>query len=114
EDIYTRELLPSSSSMENILHCLPWYSTYGLMEPFQGQYYFNGVKVLGSPKSMRAAATKADEFIEQYKMTQKQVLQDFYPEILAEFIDNGQIASYEVQRYIDKYSVTNDTANDKF
>src|SRR5699024_6508271 len=50
EDIYTREQFPASSSKENISHCLPWYSTYGLMEPFQGQYYFNGVKVLGSPK----------------------------------------------------------------
>src|SRR5690625_1863058 len=114
EDIYTREQFPSSSSKENILHCLPWYSTYGLMEPFQGQYYFNGVKVLGSPKSMRAAATKADEFIEQYKMTRKQVLQDFYPEILAEFIDNGTIESYEVQRYIAKYSVTDETAIAEF
>src|SRR5690625_6782518 len=71
EDIYTKEQFPSSPSKENVPYCLPWSSTFGLIEPFQGQYYFNGVSILGSPEAMQAAAKKTDELIEQYKMTDR-------------------------------------------
>src|SRR5699024_12448331 len=33
EESYTREQFPSSSSKENISHCLPWNRTYRVMNP---------------------------------------------------------------------------------
>src|SRR5699024_2955291 len=112
-DIYTKEQFPSSPSKENVPYCLPWSSTYGLIEPFQGQYYFNGVSILGSPKAMQAAAKKTEKLIKQYKMTREQVLQDFYPEILAEFVGNNMLEQDEesdFHQYMAVYDVQDDAA----
>jgi len=113
EDIYTKEQFPSSPSKENVPYCLPWSSTFGLIEPFQGQYYFNGVSILGSPEAMQAAAKKTDELIEQYKMTREQVLQDFYLEILAEFVGNDTLEEDEendLRQYMAVFEVQDDAA----
>lgn len=86
EDIHTNEKFPFSKNEENIPDFVPWYGTFSLIESFDELYYFNGVRVLGSPDKLQKAIAKTEELTAQHNLTHKQVLIDYYPEVLAAFI----------------------------
>ncbi|MGM7721468.1 YecA family protein [Metabacillus sp. Hm71] len=96
---------------------IPWYGTFALLEPYDDFYYFNGVRIFEDPYSLNRAMKKAEELIDSTKQSCKQVMFDYFPEILAALITDQDAALHEkreIHDYLLDYKVEDNEAVTSF
>jgi hypothetical protein len=99
-DFFTKEKLPVSNYQENIPFFTPWYSTLGLLEPFDNLYYFNGVRRMTSPKGFHHATMLAQSLMRETGLTHEEVLVEYYPELLYALQDDMEKEDVEEKEFI--------------
>lgn len=120
EDSFTKETFAVVDSRENIPEFTPWYSTFGLLEAFGENYYFNGVRIFKGPEELQQAMNLVNELIEREKQPLEQILFDFYPEILSAFvvehygITKEDMQEKEIQEFTVEYQIVNQTYLENF
>lgn len=87
KDHFTKQTYHVSKSKENIPRLFPWFSTFGLLEPVENHYYFNGVRSLSSPNGFQHAIDLVEKCLGETDLHLDQLLMDYYPEILAALVD---------------------------
>ncbi|MEC2076054.1 YecA family protein [Metabacillus fastidiosus] len=95
EDIFTKEQFPVPNNESNVPSFIPWFSTFAVPEPFQGKHYFNGVRQFNGPAAVDFTSKKINELMEEKGQDHKQILVDYFPEILAQFISNEDLFKKE-------------------
>ncbi|WP_179295432.1 SEC-C domain-containing protein [Bacillus sp. FJAT-45350] len=119
EDIITKETFNVPNNKEALPIFAPWYGTIGVLEPFDNQYYFNGVRVFEGPSNINNALLKVEDLIEETKKSATEVLIDYYPEILLESLKNERdtgeaIEQKTISEYKLDYNVHNHTVLQDF
>lgn len=110
EDVLTKEQFPVRDLENNIPTFVPWYGTIGLLESFEDQYYFNGVRMFEGPENVMRAANLVRGLIKQKNQSRDQILFDFYPEILSALAGENRGKSKEekeIQEYKLEYKISN-------
>lgn len=116
EDFFTKERFQVSNYHENMQFFAPWYSTLALLEPFNDEYYFNGVRVLAGPKGFHQAAKLVEELMKQKGLHHEQVLMDYYPELLAALRDEKEedLGKKEISYYNYKFALNDEAVGENF
>ncbi len=83
EDLLTKDHYPVRHNKEIISESLPGYGTLGLLEQFEQTYYFNGARVLVGSQQLNNVVKKIAEIEQQTKLSKKEVLANYFPELLA-------------------------------
>jgi hypothetical protein len=99
-DFFTKETYQVSTYQENIPFFTPWYSTIALLEPVEGQYYFNGVRSLASPKGFQNAINLVQRLMTQTEMSHDQVLIEYFPELLVSLRDDKEDEDSREKEYV--------------
>lgn len=114
EEVLTKETFIVPNIKENVPDFLPWYGTFGLLEPFENRYYFNGVSAFKGPQEVHAAAEKINELMNKTGLGREQVLIDYYPEILTALLEDDKKLGKEDQQtktiheYMMEYKIENE------
>ncbi|WP_273124301.1 YecA family protein [Bacillus weihaiensis] len=116
EDVVTKEQFHVSASKENFPTFAPWIGTIGLLEKYEDLYYFNGVRVFNKPDSVQRAANKVEELVAQHGIGSQDALQQYYPEILHDFLTEPELEKIptEITQYTLSYKIKNDQAIAEF
>ncbi|AGK54265.1 SecC domain-containing protein [Bacillus sp. 1NLA3E] len=120
EDVLTKDKFTVNDTSENIPEFLPWYSTIGLLEEFGDKYYFNGVRIFKGPTNLYQAVNRVQNLVETEKLSNEQILFDFYPEILSSFLTEQiglvkeESKNREIPEYILEYEVLNESLLESF
>lgn len=106
EDVLSKRTYPVANIKDNIHYPIPWYGTIGLLEEFEGKYYFNGVRSYIGPKQIECALKKVTGLLDETKDTFENVMIDFFPEILASSLQDNLHLEKEKQKIITEYFAT--------
>ena len=107
-DYFTKETYNVRKLEENMPVFVPWYSTFAILELFDNQYYFNGVRSMASPNSFEQAVNKVKKLFKEKQGNLQQLLIDYYPEILAALLEKQNDEDFEekeVVQYTYKFSI---------
>lgn len=110
EDKDTKERFPVSTDSENLPHQAPWLSTFGMIEEFDGFYYFNGFWMGVEPAQLNKARTKAAELVQETGLSHAEVYEQYFLEIITALLDRNvqnQVFEREVYEYHLSYSIEN-------
>ncbi|MBM7573673.1 hypothetical protein JOC48_004242 [Aquibacillus albus] len=116
-DYFSKQTYSLPKSEENIPACIPWYSTFALLEPIENSYYFNGVRSFSSPKGFQQAVNTVQKLMQQTDMDRDQILIDYYPELLAALLENLDAEDdqeKEIVRYRYKFDLTDKARAENF
>ncbi|WP_194201634.1 hypothetical protein [Metabacillus mangrovi] len=81
-DLISGEQFDVPRSEENISKILPWYGTVGMLEPFNGQHLFHGVRFFSGPAKIDRAYQKVQELMAEHHQEGAEVLRSHYFEIV--------------------------------
>lgn len=111
KDMLTNETFPLAKIEENLSGSVaPWSGTFGLIEPFDSLYYFNGVRGIHAPDKLENAIHIVTKLQTEKQLTPEQILMEYYPEVLAAFNTDKNRESTEtrnITQYINKYEIVN-------
>lgn len=114
KDMLTNEVFPLAKIDENLPGSVaPWSTTFGLIEPFDSLYYFNGVRGVHAPEKLEYALQYVNDLQNEKHLTPEQILMEFYPEVLGAFNTNKVQESTEkreITQYINRYELNNQQA----
>ncbi|WP_175640250.1 SEC-C metal-binding domain-containing protein [Metabacillus schmidteae] len=114
KDMLTNETFPLAKIEENLSGSVaPWSGTFGLIEPFDSFYYFNGVRGIHAPDKLENAIQIVTKLQNEKQLTPEQILMEYYPEVLAAFNTDKNRESTEtrnITQYINKYEIVNQQA----
>ncbi|KKI89283.1 hypothetical protein WQ54_27390 [Bacillus sp. SA1-12] len=117
EDLDTKEQYRVPILKDTDPAFIPWYGTFALLEPFNDSFYFNGVRIFEDPNSLSRAMKKVEELMDSTKQSREQVLNDYFPEILASLVTDQEADRQEtrdIHDYLLHYKVENDAAVTSF
>lgn len=110
EDKDTKKRFPVSVDKENLPHQAPWLSTFGMIEEFDGYYYFNGFWMGVEPGQLDKARGKAADLLEETGLSQAEVYEQYFLEIITALLDrsrNNHVFEREVYEYTLSYTIEN-------
>lgn len=120
EDMLTKEQFTVPEIRENIPTFLPWYGTLGLLESYDGQDYFNGVRIFKGPAHLMNALELVRDLCRAKQKNHEQILFDYYPEILSTLLGDANGGSpsgqqtHEIQQYIHEYKILSEVLLENF
>lgn len=106
EDVLTKKTYPVANSKENLFEAIPWYGTFGLVEEYEDKFYFNGVRSYIGPKQIERTTQKIKELVAETNLTIDEVMLSFFPEILAESLQDKLSSEDEKQKVLTEYFAT--------
>jgi len=114
KDMFTNEHFPLANMKENIQDLVaPWNGTFGLIEPFDTLYYFNGVRLFAGPENIDIAMDYVKDLQKEKNLAPEEIMTDYYPEVLAAF-NTGRVReneeTSEITQFIQKYQIVNQQA----
>ncbi|WP_082883863.1 YecA family protein [Bacillus sp. SJS] len=113
EDQFTGETFPVPRSPENTGEFIPWYGTLSMLEPFENQYLFNGLRAFTTPQGIRAAVSMTKELMEKENLPHEEVLLHYFPELMAEIVQKESEKSGDQSKVIEQIEVTYKVLNDE-
>jgi hypothetical protein len=110
EEVTTKEQFTILDKNENVPAFAPWFGTISLIEHFGNQDYFNGVRVFLGPENISRINVFIQKLMEETKSSRDQVLFQYYPEIIGEFLKNkhgydADRKEKEIHEYAVQYQV---------
>jgi len=116
QDFFTKEKFLVSAHHENIPFLTPWYSTLALLEPFEDEFYFNGVRTLASPSGFHKATMLVQSLMKQTGKDHEQILIEYYPELLEALRDerDKDLGEKELVQYNYKFLLNDEVAGENF
>ncbi|AZB44625.1 hypothetical protein CEF21_21330 [Bacillus sp. FJAT-42376] len=114
EDQFTAETFQVVRSKENSGDFIPWYGTLSILEPFEDQYLFHGLRAFTTPQGLRAAVSRAQELMAAESLSHGEILQDYFLELMAEIVqkEQGHAGSQE-SKTLEQVEVTYNVQNEK-
>lgn len=115
-DYFTKEKYLVSAHHENIPFLTPWYSTLALLEPFEDEFYFNGVRTLASPNGFHKATILVQNLMKQTGQGHEQILIEYYPELLEALRDerDEDLGEKELVQYNYKFLLNDKVVGENF
>ncbi|WP_318508937.1 SEC-C domain-containing protein [Bacillus sp. T3] len=114
EDMLSKDQYTVPEIRENIPAFSPWYGTLGLIESFEGNDYFNGVRIFKGPIHLMNALELVRQLAQKENTPADKILFDYYPEILAVLLGNDYAqkpedkTEQEIHQYILEYHILNE------
>ncbi|QOY35356.1 SEC-C metal-binding domain-containing protein [Anaerobacillus isosaccharinicus] len=105
KDLFTNETFSVCNKKEVVADPIPWYGTLGLLEMFDHNYYFNGVRVMVDPERIDQAAKMISKLVDRTKLSSHEVMMNYFPEILAELLTKSNIEGPKKEKTIKEYVV---------
>ena len=84
--------MPFSETLEEIR---PWQVTFGLIEPFHNEYFFNGVISWAAPHTVDKIVNEINQFRLKTGKSHDQVVMEYYPELLSIVLNNNNVVMSE-------------------
>ena len=115
-DFFTKEKFLVSAYHENIPFFTPWYSTLALLEPLEGEFYFNGVRTQASPNGFHKAIMLVQSLMKQTGLDHEQVFIEYYPELLVALRDERDevLGEKELVQYNFKFLLNDKVVGENF
>ncbi|MGE6259905.1 YecA family protein [Heyndrickxia sporothermodurans] len=89
EDVVTKEKYTILNKKEYVTEPAPWVGTISLIEHFGNLDYFNGVRVFLGPQNISRVNAFIQKLIAETNLSRELVLFKYYPEIICEFLKDG-------------------------
>src|SRR5699024_2057646 len=80
KDVLTGENFPVSNDEENLIYFYPWICTSAFLEPFNGLYYFNGLRYNVSPYNLENALETLETLKKEENLSTEEVIEAHFPE----------------------------------
>ncbi|THE13448.1 hypothetical protein E1I69_07485 [Bacillus timonensis] len=115
-DFFTKEKFLVSAYHENIQFLTPWYSTLALLELFEDEFYFNGVRTLASPNGFHKATILVQSLMKQTGLDHEQIFIEYYPELLVALRDerDEDLGEKELVQYTYKFLLNDKVVGENF
>lgn len=86
EEVDTKEMYSILDKNEYVPAFAPWVGTISLIEQFENQDYFHGVRIFLGPQNLSRVKAFIQKLMDETKLSRDHVFFEYYPEIIAEFI----------------------------
>lgn len=109
KDVLTGENFPVSNDEENLIYFYPWICTMAFLEPFNGLYYFNGLRYNVSPYNLENALETLETLKKEENLSTEEVIEAHFPELIASLLEPISVHKgiSEVAEYSLTYSLNN-------
>lgn len=105
EEISTKEPFTILDNNENVPDFAPWIGTISLIDHFDDKDYFNGISVFQGPENINRINAYIQKVMEDTKSSRDDVLFNYYPEIIGEFLNDPNGLANRDKKEIHVYTV---------